>query len=221
MNRNLRNKIFITTTFFLFAFVQQDAKVTAWEKVKVKNGIAVYIRENSLSDVNEVRAEATVNATLSAVVYLIKHVEKQPEWAYATKEARVLKKINSYRWLIYTRTDAPWPVDDRDCVSDITLRQFSDSSIIINTINVDTILDEVDDVVRIPMVKASWVLTPINAHTSKVRFQILVDLGGSVPAWVVNLFIENGPYNTMTNFKEEVEKKKYQKIRYPYIKQRP
>ena len=221
MNRTLRNRIFITITFFLFAFAQQDVKVTVWKKVKIKNGIAVYIRENSLSEVNEVRAETMVNATLSSVVYLIKHVEKQPEWAYATKEARVIKKINSYRWLIYTRTDAPWPVDDRDCVSDITMKQFSDSSIVIRTINVDTVLDEVENVVRMPMVKASWRLTPVDANTTKVRFQILVDLGGSVPAWVVNLFIENGPYNTMTNFKEEVAKKKYQKIRYPYIKQRP
>ncbi len=219
MNRKFRNRILISTTFFLFAFAQQDVKIAAWEKVKVKNGIVVYVRENSLSDVNEVRAEATVNATLSAVVYLIKHVEKQPDWAYATKEARVIKKINNYRWLIYTRTDAPWPVDDRDCVSDITMKQFSDSSIFIKTINVDTVLDEVENVVRIPMVKASWRLIPVDANTTKVRFQILVDLGGSVPAWVVNLFIENGPYNTMANFKEEVAKKKYQKIHLSYIKQ--
>jgi len=219
MKTNLRNRSIIISTFFLFAFAQQDIKISAWEKVKVKNGISVFTRENSLSEIKEVRAEVKIKASLSAVVYLIKRAEKQTEWAYATADAKVLKHYNNFHWVAYTRTDAPWPVDDRDCVTDVTMHQLSDSTIVIKSYNLDSMVKEVEGVIRMPMIKGSWVLTPIDAHTTKARFQILLDLGGSVPSWVVNLFIENGPYNTLMDFHEEIKKEKYQKIHLSYIKQ--
>lgn len=219
MNWSIGNRILIVLAFFLLAFVQKDVKVTQWEIVKKRNNITVSSRENSLSEVKEIRAETTINTSLSSLVYLIKHIEKQTEWAYAIMEAKVVRKYSNFHWVAYTMTDAPWPVDDRDCVTDVAMRQFSDSSIYINSYEVDSIIKPKKDVVRIPMIKAHWLLTPISAHKTRVRFQILLELGGSVPSWVVNLFIETGPYNTLRDFKEEVEKEKYQKIKLPYIKQ--
>ena len=219
MKWNIRNRNLIILAFFLLSFVQKDVKVTQWETVKKRNNITVYSRENSLSEIKEIRAETTINTSLSSLVYLIKHIERQTDWAYSIKEAKVVRHYSNFHWVAYTMTDAPWPVDDRDCVTDVIMRQLSDSTIYIKSYVVDSILKPKKDVVRIPMIKAHWLLTPINDHKTSVRFQILLELGGSVPSWVVNLFIETGPYNTLRDFKKEVEKEKYKKIKLPYIKQ--
>ena len=203
----------------LFAFIRQEVKVTQWEVVQKKDGITVFVRKNALSPIKEVRVETEIKASLSALVYIIKHAEKQPEWAYSTAEARVLKQYSNFHWVTYTRTDSPWPVEDRDCVTDVLMRQLLDSTIILNTIGIDSLLKPQEEAVRLPLIKNRWVLTPINANTSKVRFQLLLKLGGSVPDWVVNLFIENGPFNTLDNFRKEVEKKKYHNFKLSYIKQ--
>jgi len=219
MTQSPKYKILVVLSFLFFAFTQQDVKVTKWEAVQKKDGIKVFVRDNSLSPIKEVRAETEIKASLSSLVYLLKHVEKQTEWAYATSVARVHKQYSNFHWVTYTRTHPPWPVDDRDCVGDVIMKQLKDSTIVLKTIGVDSMIKHQKDVVRLPMMKNIWVLTPIDANTTKVRFQILLDLGGNVPSWVVNIFVEDGPFSTLDNFRKEVEKKEYQKIHLKFIKQ--
>ena len=191
-----------------------------WEEIKDKDGLKVFSRSNPKSNINEVKVITTMNASLSALVYMVKRVEKQPDWAYSTAKAYVVRVYNNFHWVTYTLSDVPWPLSDRDCVTDVKMVQHPDSSITISSVSIDSLVDEVDGVVRLPMVKATWTFIPLEKRKTKVVFQILVKLGGMVPAWVANLFIEDGPFTTVRNFRAEVQKEYYKSIHYDFIKEK-
>jgi hypothetical protein len=52
-----------------------------------------------------------------------------------------------------------------------------------------------------------------------VTYQLLVDPAGYVPAWIINLAVVDGPYETALHLRDWVEKKKYKEAVVPYIKE--
>jgi hypothetical protein len=224
MNKNNKRKlgklILFVTAILTMSVTDVTEKTGKWEKIKVRDGVTVYTRENSLSEIKEVKAVTIIDAAPSILVHIIKSAEKQPQWAYSTVEAKVVKVYDNYHWVTYTLSDAPWPVSDRDVVTDVKMKQLADSTIIIKSVSIDSLVEETDVAVRVPLIRAYWVLKQQDDGKVKAVFQILVDLGGSVPAWVVNLFIENGPLNTVAGFRKEAEREVYKNIKLPYIKEK-
>ena len=51
-----------------------------------------------------------------------------------------------------------------------------------------------------------WKLTPIAENKTKVEYQMHVEPGGYVPAWLANMKIVDTPYTFMYNLREQVEK---------------
>jgi len=210
--------IFLFFTLGSLSSAEKIEKVTKWTKVKTRNGIEVYSRVNTLSDVKEIRVETTVEASLSAMVYLIKQAEMQPQWVYSSIQSKVIKNYNNFHWVTYMISDAPWPATDRDCVTDVQINQLSDSSVIISSNNIDNFYPKKDDFVRIPFIRASWKFKKLGNNKFTTSFQILILLGGSAPSWVVNLFVDSAPYNSVYNFREELKKPQYKNIKLDFLK---
>ena len=210
--------VIIFISFFLVTvFSDAQETVTKWDMVQNKDGIQVYSRNNSLSNIKEVKVVSKINTSLSALVYLIKDADNQPNWAYKLSYVEQIKNYNDKHWCTYAVADVPWPLEDRDNVTDVNLVQNKDSSIVISSKSVDNMVVEKDDKVRIPFIKASWTFKPINNGKIEVSFQLLTDLGGYVPDWIVNLFIEKGPYETLWYYRIEAEKDRYKNIHLNYI----
>jgi hypothetical protein len=47
-------------------------------------------------------------------------------------------------------------------------------------------------------------LTPLSKTNIKVRYVLDVDPGGEVPAWLINMFAANTPWNVYHNFRQQV-----------------
>ena len=47
------------------------------------------------------------------------------------------------------------------------------------------------------------------------------DLGGDLPAWLVNTSIHRGPYETIQGMSRFVKKRKYRTAKLPYVKEPP
>jgi hypothetical protein len=65
--------------------------------------------------------------------------------------------------------------------------------------------------------KAQWTITPLKDGSLSLEYQLLVDPGGSVPAWLVNLAVVDGPFETMSALREKVKEKKYQEAVLPRL----
>ena len=192
-----------------------------WVLSKSKNGIKIYTRHSSDSPIKIVKGIVEIETNLSALVALVKDANNQHNWVYLTKTARLLKQPNSFEWFYYNQSDAPWPVTNRDIVSHAKMTQNSDTyAIRINTIGLPDYIPRKDDVVWIPGLKSSWSFIPATEGVVFVEFQLFIDLGGRLPAWVVNMAIDTGPYNTLWGMSQQVKKDAYKNAKLPYIKEK-
>lgn len=203
--------------FFVSYSMRAQDDNSAWNPIHDKEEIRVFSRSNTFSKIKEVKVISIINASLSTLVSLIKDAENQPSWAYKLSYVEQINEYDDFHWCTYVIADTPWPLFDRDNVTDVYLTQNIDSTIIISSKSIEDIVDIDDDYVRIPFVRASWTFIPLGKGKVKASFQLLVDVGGYVPDWVVNLFIDKGPFQTMLHMRNEAEKKKYKNIHLNYI----
>ena len=74
-----------------------------------------------------------------------------------------------------------------------------------------------EDIVRLPFAKSELTVTPITSTQVKVRYVLDVDPGGEVPAWLVNIFAANTPWNTYVNFRKLIKAQGENRIEVEFI----
>lgn len=191
--------LIIVTCFFIPAFAGN------WKLEKDKKGIKVYTRESDDSDFKEFKALATIKADRMKIAKVLTRVSDFMNWYPDVSESRVLKIISPTKRIIYYKVDVPWPADDRDVVLNFNVKTDNKKkeTLIYMDENLNT-KSEVLGVVRMKKAEGFWKLTSVGNHT-KVHYQFLGDPGGGLPSWLVNMFIVDGPYDTIIALKEKVE----------------
>ena len=71
--------------------------------------------------------------------------------------------------------------------------------------------------VRIENMYGKWTLTPKKDGDVLIEYYLKLDVGGNVPDWIVNLFIENGPYQSMVHFTESLTLATYENAKLSFI----
>ena len=191
-----------------------------WQLKKNEKGITVYTRNAENSAFKELKAIVYLKTSLSSIVGLLYDFEKYPEWVYRCGKSGTLKTISEKEVIHYQTVLAPWPADNRDFVVNIKTEQNEVTKVVtMKSYSMSTYISVVPDYVRIKNINASWVLTPQKDGTVEIVYQLLVDPAGNIPAWIVNMAIVDGPFETMSNIKERVLKEEYQKVKIPFIKE--
>ena len=65
---------------------------------------------------------------------------------------------------------------------------------------------EKEGIVRVNNSTGKWVITPLAQNQIKVEYTIHVDPGGTLPAWLVNMFATQAPMQMFKNLKEQLKK---------------
>ncbi|MDO1444832.1 START domain-containing protein [Rhodocytophaga aerolata] len=171
-----------------------------WNLEKETNGIKIYTAESSTSPVKSVKVEAVFKGTCQKIISILKEVEKQPQWVYATKQAYLIQEISATELLYYVETALPWPARNRDAAVRMTIEQTpADKKVIITTIGEPEAIPAKSGKIRVPQLKGIWQVKEV--ADGKINIEYILDLnpGGSLPAGVVNLFVTKGPYETFIN----------------------
>jgi hypothetical protein len=88
------------------------------------------------------------------------------------------------------------------------------------TVNAPCVTDLVpvkENIVRITQSTGRWTITPVGRGQIQVEYVLIVDPGGSIPAWVVNMFAARGPMESFKKLKKQLEKPVYQHVHYDFI----
>lgn len=175
--------------------------------VKQGNGISVYKVKGAHETLNRIIARTQVTSNYMDVLCLIKDFGHQKDWVYANHDAFVLDSIGPYKWIYYGVSETPWPILDRDVVAEVELT-INDAltQITVHSIAKPDIIPDSDELVRIQMMDSKWIITKIDENHTILELDILIDVGGTVPHWLVNLFSSKGPMGTFKNLKKELEK---------------
>ena len=160
-----------------------------WVLKKDKDGIRVYSAKVSNSGFRAVKAECTVQATLSQMAALLSDIDRHHEWVYSVKSARVLQVVGPAEFIYYSEVDAPWPCSNRDFIVSFKMVQPSPGILTIESHAEPDQYPEQPRIVRVRYSVSHWTMTVAGDNSVKVEYTIQFDPGGSVPAWIVNMFI--------------------------------
>ena len=210
--------LFFTFLLFLCSFNAKAQEIGPWELKKNKNGIEVYVRDNSDSPIKELKMKFNVEASMSAIVELLLDVPAIPDWVYKCPEAYTIKKINDQVEVYYNLVDFPWPLSDRDLIVKNTLTQDSLTKMVRSESFVsEGHLPEKEGIVRIKKTHLWWEFTPKSNGLVEVEYFLSSDPGGLIPAWLINLAIDQGPIQTINAFRKTLKKPKYRNAQVHFI----
>lgn len=206
----------------LFTFLLINLSFTNsmnWELRKSSNGIFVYTRQSLNSDIKEVKCTTNFQSNLKNLVCLIKDISAHPNYIYKCKMSYIIKNVNDSELYYYHETEAPWPVANRYGVIYYKITQNANTKVVsIKSNGILGMYPNQKDMVEVPALNATWTFTPKSDGTVDGEYYIYLNPGGNIPSWMINLFVVDGPYTTITKMKEVLQKEKYNQCRINFIK---
>jgi hypothetical protein len=178
-----------------------------------KDSIKVYTCARPDSRYKTVRSSFTVNSSLSELAYALLDIETYGKWQYKTLSARILKKVSDREIVYYTEVEAPVLTNNRDFVIRLTIDPDPmTKGMIVEAVSIPEYIPPVDDVIRVPYSRARWNIVPGKNGKLNVDYVIDIDLGGSVPPWIVNMVAPKAPYETFKALRETIHQYKGKKV---------
>lgn len=179
----------------------QDNQITEWELEKSGSGIEVYTRDFEGSDIKEFKAITFTTLSMSTLEGLIEDVDNYKSWQENVTTSKLVKQINPTDMYIHYTTALPWPVSDRD-VTLISKKSIAKNGTVTYAMKATPdYFPEKEDFIRIKIATGVWQFVPVDGDKIKIIFQFFGDPGGSLPDWIINLFLVIGPYGTLENMK--------------------
>ena len=176
------------------------------ELKREEDNIRIYSCRIPGSALNAIRVEFEMNSTIERYKSVVFDIDNYRSWRYRETDQRILKRISNTELIYYARITAPFPVSDRDMVSDLSMSQDSvTKTLTVIVKSIPDYLPAVSNVVRVPKSISVMKLTPIGVSRLKASCRIEADPGGQIPAWVINSFSTQAPYETFKNLRAKME----------------
>lgn len=179
----------------------------AWQEQTTvdNNDVRVWTKKVENSEFKAFRGEVTIAAPIQQVFDFISDTPKAKEWYFNTLEAKRIKQTGDKQFLIYSVTNAPWPVSDRDSVTQVTVDDAKQDEITITLQAKPDALPLKENKVRITELNGFWKLQKINDNTTRVIFEMAAQPGGLLPSCLANSMAVDMPYKSLTNLKAKLE----------------
>ncbi len=180
------------------------AQGSEWALKKNNSGIIIHTRKNTTTGYIEFKASTTIETSIKTLLDIFYDIENYKKWMADTKESKILKKISNNEQYIYIEAQTPWPLENRDIPLHQEFKKTNNGTIITLT-GKPNYIPQKQDITRIEKAIGSWELIQLQNSKVKVIYRFMADPGLNIPNWVINLFIVDGPYKTLTNLKAIVQ----------------
>ena len=178
-----------------------------WKKAKEKDGITVFTRQTENSNIKEFKAEGIIEGTLVTLKKVFKDVDNYCEWVSDCKTTKKLE-VSQKELIHYMEISVPFPFDNRDMIQK-SVFEMDSKTLKVSLTNLPEYLPEEKGRTRLPIAEGYWLFQEIGPGEIKATLQYLSDPGGSIPSWLVNLFIVEGPLKNIQNLRLMVQKEQY------------
>ncbi len=205
--RSPRRSYYMKSLLFAFAalfILSTTANAQqAWELRRDEDGIKIYSRRVSGSKTIELRLLTQYNATSQQLINTLLDISNYSNWIYGNRKAGVIKKVSDHDIIYFTEAHLPWPIADRDLVTELIINQATQTApLTIQAKSVQGILPPKPHFIRVPYSMATWHVMPDGANKINVDYTFAIDPGGSIPNWLVNMTIASGPYKSFVKLRD-------------------
>jgi hypothetical protein len=191
-----------------------------WMLVHESEQLRVERRPYQGSGLDELRGVLRLEASLNALMALLKDAPFNSHWVYRSGGARVLAEEGYARVTVYGIVDAPLPLRDRDTVVRFDYKQHPDTGeILISISNFPDYIPANDGYVRVPEFGGFWKLRPLPAGQVEVTYQVHGAPGGWVPMLLANYAAQLSVTRTLQNMGWAV--KRYAGTISPHVRDYP
>lgn len=178
-----------------------------WNLVKEDAGIKVYTKFESRSKYKAFKAEMQVNCKIDNIVYVLKNTDSINHWVVNCKGVRLLESKDNDQ-IYYIETSLPLPFENRDMVYHFQYIEINTKQVKVLVTGMPDYIKPIHGVVRMAKADGYWLLTSIDSDETAVAYQMHVEPGGLIPAWLANPFIKNVPFSTFKELRNIVLKSK-------------
>lgn len=198
---------------FLHGKAQKD-----WTLKLNKENIAVYTKTQANSNLKAIKVDCELNTTLTKLTAVVLDANAGTEWVYSTKSCVLLKQVSPSELYYYSEVKLPWPFSNRDFIAHLIATQDPTTKVVTIDGPVEpTYIPEKKGIVRVSKSFGKWVITPKGPNRVRLEYTLETDPGGSIPAWLVNMFVTKGPFETFKKLKDQLNKPKYASVKLPFI----
>ena len=190
----------------------------SWQFKRKKDKIEIYTRNITETGVKELKLHTQMKTSLNSIFALFDDVSRNTDWVYGAKEAKILNIIAPNHMIEYTVSDFPWPLQDRDLVTNSVVEQDPETKVVrARSVAVPEAYPKRKGLVRITKLDAEWTLTPLPDGIIDIVYVIKTDPGGNIPVFLTNIFIDKGPIQTIEKMREMLKLPEYQDAKVDYI----
>ena len=197
--------LFLSNMMVMPAFADETPK---WEKVSHEDGVLVHQKEQPGSDLPAFRGRGVVKAGILEILAVLDDGDRAKEWMHRCVESVVVERSSDFERVTYNKTDAPWPVSDRDVVvrSKMTLNPKTKTVLIRFRAIKHKKYPASEDTVRMTELSGHFKLKVINEKKTIVEYMVKANPGGSIPTWLVSEVSEDIPLDTIRGLRRQVGK---------------
>lgn len=188
-------------SLFLFniSFAQQD-----WTLINTKEQIKIY-KKTDAQQRTWYRLGMEVKSNFDQITSVLTNAQGLIKWLDGCSKVKLLKDAGNTKY-IYTVTDLSFPMTDRDCIirQEAQINEAQKSFKMFST--TDDTFKHKSDLVHIEEMKANWEVTPKSEGTYQMFYELYVDIGSNIPAWLSDRFLVVGPFRSMKNLRKILTK---------------
>jgi hypothetical protein len=185
-----------------------------------ENDIRIFTGHVEGSDTLAFKAITHVTGRLTAGVALLQDAQRTKDWVFNCKIMEEIELISDTQGIYYMITNMPWPVKDRDSITETRVSQDQESLVVrVDMKARNDVFPSNDDFIRIKEMSGYWLFTPIEGNQIEVVYEAHADPGGGLPSWLVNSFLVDAPLNTLRGFRQLIGEEIYQKANRAFIRE--
>lgn len=171
-----------------------------------KDSIKVFTCNQENSKFKSIRVNFELHSSLPQLAAMMLDIDHLGDWQYRTLSAKVLKRVSEKQVIYYTEVAAPVFTSNRDFVIQLNVRQDPGTRVLtFDLVSIPDYLPHKEGVVRVPFSKARLTVKPLSASRLSAEYYIEIDVGGAVPAWLVNLVAPKAPYETFKALRARIK----------------
>jgi hypothetical protein len=181
--------------------------VSDWEVIAEQDGIVVSRRPVEGRKFPQLRSVGEVPGKPYEVLAILLDVPAQVDWLPDCAESKTVRRVGEWRSIVYTRTDLPWPVSDREAVLASAVTFIDPPSKL--RVSFEAVaapdIERRRGTVRMNRASGFYAIEAIGETRSLVHYQVDADPGGSLPGWLVSMQSKRNPLETLAGLRRRLE----------------
>lgn len=192
-----------------------------WRLVSDRNDIQVYMRHSDDSRIKTFRG--TVRMKLEdelAMVALLNDYDSYPRWLHLIDGASEISRRGPLNRTLRFTTHLPWPLTNREAVIEAFVVERIDEeeeSMMVYMENRPDAIPPNQGYIRFPELEAMFGARRLGNNEVEIIYQVVMDPGGYIPAWLANMLLRDAPYFTLDRLRRIITRAEYQGHYYDYM----